>query len=100
MKTRSSRRPLAAVALLAAVLLSGSLARAEAATSASGRAGRQGRREAARGAAPAAIATVERWVAQLLADIGLAPTPTTSTTIDTTTQTTLSDNGAGIDPNG
>ena len=101
MKPRSSRRPLAAVALLAAVLVSGSLARAEAASPA--RAGRHGRLSVARGAAPTAIATVQHWVSRLLAEVGLAPTPTSTHGGAATapTQTTLSDdNGAGIDPNG
>ena len=101
MKTRSSRRLLAAVALVAAVLLAGPLARAEAATS--GRAVRQGRQTAAGGAAPSAVSTVGRWVARLLADVGLAPnvpTPPATGGVSSTTQTASSDNGALIDPNG
>jgi hypothetical protein len=103
MKTRCPHRPFAAVALLAAVLLSGSLARAEAATA--GRTARQARREAARGTSPAEVSTTSRWISWLLAEVGLAPTPApqppkAGSTVTSTTQTTLSDNGAGIDPNG
>lgn len=101
MKTRSSRRLPAAVAVMAAILLSGALAPAEAATS--GRAVRQGRQAAAHGAAPSAATAVGRWVTRLLADIGLAPnapTPPATGGVSSTTQTASSDNGALIDPNG
>jgi hypothetical protein len=103
MKTRSSRRPLVAVALATAVVLAfGTLAGA----ATSGQAARHGRRQAAHGAvpaAPAALSTVQHWVSRLLAAAGLAPAPPTppaTTTHDPSTQTVLNDNGAGIDPNG
>jgi hypothetical protein len=101
MKTRTSRRPLAAVALATAVVLAaGTLGRVEAATA---RHGRQTAIHGAAPAAPAALAAVQHWVTRLLAAVGLAPAPPSTPAVppaSTTVPTVLDDNGAGIDPNG
>lgn len=97
MKTRSLRRPLAAVALaIAVVLASGAPARAAGTTSA----------RVARSRAPhaAPVPTFQQWVNRLLAAIGLPPVTSPNGTgagiATTTPQTPPNDNGAGIDPNG
>lgn len=101
MKTRSSRRPLAAAALaIAVVLASGTLARSEAAGSA--HAGRHGGQPAVQSAGAPAFSAIQQWMNRVLAAIGRPPvaTPTSGLTSTVPPPTAQTDNGAGIDPNG
>lgn len=98
MKTRSSRRPLAAVALATAVVLAaGALAPIEAAPA---RTGRHGRQPVA--AAPATLSVLQHWVNRLLAAVGLPPATATpaGSAQSAPPPSAHDDNGAGIDPNG